>query len=191
MVRLWRVTRNRYGRAVYDALAAIGVTGTVMYEYSRPLDGTIQRDRDSPDGQFTIRRPSPERIAPIDAPVDELHPEEEIVAAFADDVPLGYLFLSIDATLEIDPLGRTLQFEGAYVRRVFVAPDHRNRGVATAMLTAACRRAAELGAKRATALVALDNTPSRRLFERCGFEPRRVRRYVRVGPLSHRSVSPT
>lgn len=191
MSELWRVTRNRYGRAVYEALKTVGITGTVMYEYSKELDGETGHEGGSGDGQYTVFQPSPERVTPIGAPVDELHPDEEIVAAFADDTPLGYLFLSVDATLEIDPLDQIRQFEGAYIRRVFVAPDHRGRGVATAMLTAACRRAADRDAGRATALVAVDNVPSRGLFERCGFEPRRVRRYARAGPFSYRSVEPT
>lgn len=190
MVRLWRVTRNRYGRAVYDTLRTIGITGTLMHEYSKTLEGETGREATSVDGPYTIRQPSPEQVTPIGAPVDELHPGEEPVAAFADDVPLGYLFLSVDASLRIDPLGRTRQFEGAYVRRVFVAPEHRGRGVATAMVAAACRRAVDRDARRATALVAVDNIPSRSLFERCGFEPRRVRRYVKAGPLSYRSTEP-
>jgi GNAT superfamily N-acetyltransferase len=182
MPALWRLTRNRYGRAVYDALARAGITATVMDEFVRSL-GTL------PDvGDDRIERCDPSTVARLDAPTGELLTDEEVLAAFEDGRAVGYLFLSVDATHRIHPLERPLSFEGAYLRRVFVAPDHRERGVASALVAAACERAQDRGADRASALVAVDNRPSRRLFERLGFSPRRRRRYARVGPLSHRSV---
>lgn len=38
MRRLWRLTRNRYGRAVYERLAAVGLTATWMTEYVASLE---------------------------------------------------------------------------------------------------------------------------------------------------------
>ena len=218
MPRLWRLTRNRYGRAAYDALARVGITATVMYEYVADLEdaatdggsGTETRSRTGAEtrgevesgaetdadadarteSEYAVEVCDPSTVAPLEAPVEELQSDELVVAALEDGRPRGYLFCSIDATHEIHPLERALSFEGAYIRRVFVDPDHRNRGIATAMVGETCRLARERGAERATALVALDNSPSRALFERHGFEPRRRRRYVRVGPLSHRSVRP-
>lgn len=186
MPRLWRLTRNRYGRAVYDALARIGVTATVMIEYVATLSDRERAGR--ADRSYALEVCDPDRVAALGAPVDELGPDERVVAALEDGTPRGYLFLSIDATHEIDPLERALTFDGAYVRRVFVDPAHRNREIATAMVAEACRRARDRGVDRATALVAVDNRPSRALFERQGFEPRRRHRYARVGPLSHRST---
>lgn len=61
---------------------------------------------------------------------------------------------------------------------MFVAPDSRGRGVATALVASACRLAAERGADRATAFAAVDNRPSRRLFERVEFDPERWERYA-------------
>ncbi|WP_226480498.1 GNAT family N-acetyltransferase [Natrinema amylolyticum] len=189
MPRLWRLTRNRYGRAAYDALARVGITATVMDEYVATLTED-QFDAPASNGErsYAIDVCEPARVASLDAPVDELEPDERIVAALEDGRARGYLFLSVDTAHEIGPLERTLAFDGAYVRRVFVDPAHRNRGIATAMVAEACRRARERGARRATALVAVDNAPSRALFERHGFEPRRRRRYVRVGPFSHRAT---
>ncbi|QCS41451.1 GNAT family N-acetyltransferase [Natrinema versiforme] len=186
MPQLWRLTRNRYGRAVYDALARIGITATVMYEYVATLeDAAVDGSEDS---SYEVAVCEPERVTGLDAPVAELRPDEMVVAALENETPRGYLFCSVDATHEIHPLERTLAFEGAYIRRVFVDPDHRNRGIATAMLAEACRQAHERGARQATALVALDNAPSRALFERHGFVPRRTRRYVRIGPFTHRTT---
>lgn len=186
MPQLWRLTRNRYGRAVYDALARVGVTATVMVEYVAPL-----ADADPPgsgDGSVAVERCDSERIEELDAPTGELLQDEDVLGAFVAGEPVGYLFLSMDATHEIHPLEESIEFDGAYVRRVYVDRSHRNEGVATALLTAAKRRAIERGAARTSALVAVDNRPSRALFEGRGFEPRRRHRYVRVGPLSHRSV---
>ncbi|WP_284008333.1 GNAT family N-acetyltransferase [Haloarcula pelagica] len=185
-MQLWRLTRNRYGRAVYDALADRGVTATSMIEYVAELGDETQ----IPDeGRFTVERTPPERVDPLDAPTAELLADESVVAAFDGETPLGYLFCSVDATHEIHPLERRVQFDGAYVRRVYVDPSHRNRGVATRLVADALARASDRGAERATALVAVDNRPSRALFERHGFAPRQKRRYVRVGPFSHRSVA--
>lgn len=188
MPQLWRLTRNPYGRAVYDALARVGITATVMIEYVAPLDDAPNQE--SVDGSLTIERCDPARIDALDAPTGELLADEEVLAAFADDGPAGYLFLSVDVAQEIHPLERTIQFEGAYVRRVYVDRAHRSEGVASALLMAAKQRATEREAQQATALVAVDNRPSRRLFEGRGFDARRKRRYVRVGPLSHRSDRP-
>jgi len=160
-MQLHRLVRNPYGRAVYDQLQAAGVTATVMSEYRRSLPVN-----DAPDpSAFHVERCEPAEVRALAAPTDELVEGEAIVGAFADRTPLGYLFCSVDTTLPIHPLERELSFEGAYVRRVFVAPKHRHRGVAGALLDHALAHAGERGAESATALVARDNVPSRALFE--------------------------
>lgn len=185
MVELWRLTRNRYGRACYDRLQALGVTATVMTEYVATLDDTV----DPPERpSLTVEQCDGGR--PLDAPTAELIDGEVVLAAFDGETPVGYLFYSTDATHRIHPLERELTFEGAYLRRVYVAPDHRQRGVASALVATARKRARREGADRATALVARDNVPSRALFESHGFEAVRDRRYVRLGSLSYRSQSP-
>lgn len=184
MVELWRLTRNRYGRACYDRLQAMGVTATVMTEYVTTLSG----ESEAPAGSsLSVGESDPERVAPLDAPTGELLDDEVVLGAFDEGTPLGYLFYSVDATHHIHPLERELSFDGAYLRRVYVAPEHRQRGVASALVAAAAERARRRGAGRATALVARDNVPSKALFESHGFEGVRDRRYVRVGPLSYRS----
>ena len=127
-------------------------------------------------------------VDPLGAPTGELRRGEVVLAAVEDGDPRGYLFLSVDAVHDIVPLERAVEFEGAYVRRVFVAPEHRQRGIASALLAAACEEASDRGATRATALVARDNAPSRMLFERHGFVSEREHLYARLGPLSVRTV---
>ena len=58
----------------------------------------------------------------------------------------------------------------AHVAQVAVHPRWRGRGLATALVGAACARAAEQGCTRATLLVAADNTPARSIYARMGFD---------------------
>lgn len=194
---LWRLTRNRYGRACYEWLGRRGVTATRMYEYvalARP-------DLDVPDpaGDVALAAFDPTELDRSSAPFDELLDEECVVGALdaedADGIDagsdlLGYLFLSPpELDHVVAPLEASLSFDGSYVRRVFVDPAARRRGIATALVALARRTAAErFGADRAVALVAADNRPSRRAFEGNGFAARRVRTYARVGPWSRRST---
>lgn len=50
-----------------------------------------------------------------------------------------------------------------------VAPDRRRRGLATALLEAACRRARDLGARACFLEVAVDNGAALALYRRTGF----------------------
>jgi GNAT superfamily N-acetyltransferase len=179
MVEVWRLVRNPYGRAAYDRLQSAGVTATLMTEYRSGLPASAAGN----DNAVTTDIVPPDRVARIGAPTAELRPEEAVVAALDGDDPVGYLFCSVGETHRIEPLERERTFDGAYVRRVFVSPDHRQRGVATALLSATCEWAADRGARTATALVARDNVPSRRLFEHNGFEAARAHLYIRLGPL--------
>lgn len=181
-MQLHRVARNPYGRAVYDHLQAAGVTATWMSEFVRSLD----RCRPAvPACPYDVRPCDPARVESLDAPTDELVDGETIIGAFADGTPAGYLFLSVDEAIDIHPLEREMTFEGGYVRRVFVSPEHRQQGVAQSLLERACCEASDRNAGRISALVARDNVPSRALFDSLDFRVVREHRYVRVGPLSH------
>lgn len=184
MPALWRLTRNRYGRALYDRLTAAGLTATWMTEY-RADPATVPT---AEEGAVETGVVDPAAVEPLDAPVAALRPGEDVIAGFVDGEPVGYLFHSVGVTHHIEPLERELTFDGGYLRRVFVEPAHRQRGVASALLARACERAARRGVTRVTALVARDNVPSRALFESHGFDPARRHLYGRFGPLAYRSV---
>lgn len=191
---LWRLTRNRYGRAVYDRLGRRGVTATRMYEYVAPAREAL--DVPAPAGDVTLAAFDADEFDRSESPFGELLDAEVVIAAVDGDADgdrdglVGRLFLSPPATEHaVSPLETTLTFDGAYVRRVFVDPAARRRGIATALVAAARRVAAErFDAGSTVALVAADNRPSRRAFASNGFEPTRVRTYARVGPWSHQSV---
>lgn len=207
MISLWRLTRNQYGRALYELLAQAGITATAMRKYAVNLpdktatevDKTIRTDNSShtsmrawtseSNPRFSIVS-CPDAAASLDAPLAERLPTETVLTAYEKGVARGYLFISVNRTVPIDVLECELSFNGAYIRRVYVDQAHRNRGVATALITAANRYAAALDATQAIALVAIDNRPSQALFETCGFTARSTRVYARIGPLSIRHQLP-
>ncbi|WP_210424887.1 GNAT family N-acetyltransferase [Halorussus halobius] len=182
---LWKFTRNRYGRALYDALADRGVTATRMYLYRAALDDVPAVE--PPAGvRFAVR--DPETLdADEYADFADPEPEDLAVVAESDGGVAGYLFLTDARPKRVDPLARTYDFEGAYVWRLFVAPPRRGRGIATALVNRALAVARdERDAESACALVAADNRPSQWVFETNGFERREARSYVRLGPCEFR-----
>ncbi|MEF8819808.1 MAG: GNAT family N-acetyltransferase [Haloferacaceae archaeon] len=180
----WRLVRNPHTRRVYEALKRAGVTATRMYEYV--AEGTPEA-RDPPPG-VGVAVHDPGDPATLDhAHAAERRPDEYAVVARVDGAPVGHLFASVDATHRIDPLERSLDVDGAYVRRVWVGPSCRGEGVASALLARALRATA---ADRTTALVAVDNRASRRLFAGTGFVARRAHTYVRLGPVALRRTTP-
>lgn len=191
MVPLWRLTRNRFGKRLHTALDAVGVTVSRLYEYRAPLPAADTAS--TPDG-VTIRPADP---APLSAsvPTDELIDTEAVLAAFdgddGGDTPVGYLFVSVDAAVPVPELRTTMPFDGGYVRRLYVDPDHRQRGIATALVDAAKGHAVDRGADAVVALVAVDNRPSQWVFESRGFERVARHAYDRLYGLERRRRTPT
>jgi GNAT superfamily N-acetyltransferase len=189
MLPLWRLTRNRFGKRLHAALDAAGITVSRLYEYRAPCppDG----DRPTPPADVTIRTVEPARL-PAAASVAELTDSESVLAAVDDAVDelAGYCFVSAGARIPVPELRTTMSFDGGYVRRLYVAPDHRQRGIATALVDAAGRHAADRDASGVAALVAVDNRPSQWTFEACGFEPVACHAYDRLGGLERRRRRP-
>ncbi|GGC69006.1 GNAT family N-acetyltransferase [Haloferax sulfurifontis] len=197
MPALWRLTRTETARRVYDALKARGLTATQMDEYVADADAA-DADRGPPAG-VEIRALDPEDARRFEARYDafsELRDDETAVCAFdgGPDVEralVGYLFLGDPGlTYHVHPLEADVTVPGGYVRRVFVAPEARNRGIATALVSRAVAVAAGQGAETVHALVARDNRPSQWTFESVGFRVARTRSYYRVGPWRRRRVKP-
>jgi len=181
MLPLWRLTRNRIGKRLHARLDDAGVTVSRLYEYRTPIpEGYVA---DSPDA-VSIGAADPDAL-PADAPADELVDRETPLVA-VDGSVVGYLFVSVDAAVPVPELHTDLAVDGAYVRRLYVDPDHRQRGIATGLVEAAKAFAADRGAADARALVAVDNRPSQWTFEACGFEPVARHAYDRLGPLDRR-----
>jgi ribosomal protein S18 acetylase RimI-like enzyme len=184
MLPLWRLTRNRFGKQLHATLDAVGVTVSRLYEYRVSLPPTDQRAT-PPDG-VTIRPAEPATL-PESVPTAELADAETVLAAIDDTAgPAGYLFVSVGSRVPVPELRTAVSFDGGYVRRLYVAPEHRRRGVATALVDAAKRHAADRDAADVAALVAVDNRPSQWTFESRGFERVARHAYDRVGRLERR-----
>lgn len=186
MPALWRLTRTDGARRLYEALKRVGVTGTRMYQYVADPRDDAGADADVDGVTFETR--TREEVDGEYEAFAELLPDERVLCAVDGGRIVGYLFVSLDARHHLHPLEETLRFDGGYVRRVFVHPDHRNRGIATALVSRAREWARERDADAVHALVALDNGPSRWTFEANGFEPRHEHVYYRLFGLTHRSI---
>jgi ribosomal protein S18 acetylase RimI-like enzyme len=181
---LWRLTRNRYGRRLYETLDAAGLTASLMVEYRRPA-----ADPPAPDAAgvgFETRDPGDLDESFRDA--KNLPETDLVVCATRDGERVGSLLLTL-GSVHVDVLDREFDPRGVYVWRVWVEPDHRGQGIGTGLVAAGVAAAAD-HADAASALVARDNVPSKRAFESVGFRPTRELWYLGVGPLSYRRERP-
>ncbi len=89
---------------------------------------------------------------------------------------LYLLFLNYDVYVE-EALRRY-----AYVSELFVREEARGAGIATALLAAAERIAAENGVARIAIGVLAGNAPADRLYAKLGFQPHYIER---IKPVSH------
>jgi GNAT superfamily N-acetyltransferase len=196
MIPLWRLTRNRHARRLYDGLAAVGVTATSMTEFEAEATDRDEPEADvaGPDDVTFVAAPAADDpIAGLDldlsVPVSLLDGEWAVIARTADRV-VGRALVSAGRHPYVEPLRTELSFDGAYVRRVFVDRSRRNEGIATRLvaMTRAVAGAA-FAAETIHALVAADNIPSRRVFVSNGFRSVRRHDYVRVLDLEKRRVT--
>jgi len=197
VIPLWRLTRNRMARRIYDRLKAAGITATRMIEFATGLSASPGRegpaDRQVPGVSFVVVPPgegAPARLEFDDAvSVSRLDGEWAVVAT-AEDRMVGRVLVSVDRSPYVDPLGETVVFDGAYVRRVYVSREWRNNGIATRLVGEATAVATDrLGEDSAHALIAGDNRPSQRAFAACGFRPVRRHDYVRLFGVERRRVT--
>jgi RimJ/RimL family protein N-acetyltransferase len=92
-----------------------------------------------------------------------------VVLARRNGATVGCCCLS-DRPVYVPELQRRLDFDGAYLWRLYVDPEMRGRGVWSAIVARAVRASAgAFDADRTVALVAPDNLPSRKAFRNVGF----------------------
>jgi GNAT superfamily N-acetyltransferase len=192
VIPLWRLTRNRYARRVYDALAAVGVTATRMVEFEAPA-GDAGAAVDPPGGVAVEAVPAGDAADRYDMefpiPASPLDGEWVVVARDGDRA-VGRALVSAGREPYVEPLGTSLSFDGAYVRRVYVDRERRNEGIAKRLVgeTLAVARE-EFGVDTAHALIAADNRPSQWVFEANGFRPVRRHDYLRAFGLERRRTT--
>lgn len=185
-VPVWKLTRTSLGRRVFDALADAGVVFSRLEQFERPLEGPLP-ERSVPEG-ISLRVDAPAAFSlagRMDRP--ELADRDRLVAAVADDRVVGVQPVTIDRPFRVEPLERTIDFDGAYFWGIYVDPEWRRRGVATALVARALSFVAERTDRtRVQALVGADNVPSKRMLTGVGFERNGVRSYYRLFGLRRR-----
>ena len=190
MVQYWRFTRTSTARTLYDVFKRVGLTATRMYEYEASITELDSETLSPVPSGVRLERVAPGDVHSLAGDIDfsrpvEPHEREWVVVAYVGDMPVGRALVGDEEAPYVEPLERSITVSGAYVRRVFVHPDHRGAGVASrTVLDAMAVARDELTCDTATALVAVDNEPSRRLFEGRGFRRVRTHDYLRVGALS-------
>lgn len=179
---LWRVTRHRTVRRLYERLDAAGVFCAQLDRFERDAAQLQAVDGGGPEG-VSLRVTTAADHVPAhleDAPVA---PGDRVVVVSREGDVVGCCCLS-DRPVYVPELHRRLTFDGAYLWRLYVEPEHRGRGVGTAIVARAVDASATvLDADRTVALVAPDNVPSRRAFRRLGFRP--TERFTSVGVPGH------
>lgn len=184
--RLWRLTRNDYGRRLYKALARLGVKVSLMYVYARSLDDVS--DCDTPiDGSLTLETRRGSDLERTDGAFDELGHTDIVVVARSNETDVGQVFLSISRPVYADPVEMDVGTDTAYIWQLHVDQEYRQRGIGTALVDRACQVATREAVSSVTALVAVDNVPSQCLFETNGFERRSLITYAYLFGIEHRS----
>ncbi|RKD97186.1 GNAT family N-acetyltransferase [Halopiger aswanensis] len=195
---LWKLTRNPVGRALYDRVSGRGLQFASLELYRRPADtdeGTADSSATAGDDSARLEFTVHESAATVDADVPykpaEADEADLLVLGHLDGEVVGQVFLNRDETY-VHELEARLSIDGAYVWRLYVDPDYRNRGFGAELLAGAIAAVRDRwGVVDLYALIADDNLPSRRLFEGHGFVPESQFRYVRVGAFSKRWQSPS
>ena len=129
--------------------------------------------------RLDIRRLVPEEIEGVGAVLGLARLEQGdgfYLVAWEDEEPIGHAYLALSDPPELQD--------------VSVRPEHRRRGVASALSAAAERAARTRGFDRIRLTVGLENAPAQALYRRCGYvdsglPPKRVQGtiMVRSGPL--------
>ena len=195
MIPIWRLTRNRYTRRLYESLGTIGVTAIRMIEYV--ADAGDQSRVDESDRSLTVSfvaaPATDDSLARYDldftGPISFLNGEWVVVATVADEA-VGRVLVSAGGEPYITPLRKRLAFDGAYVRRLYVDRTWRGNGIATRLIQNALRIAEdELNEKVVSALITPHNKPSHWAFETNGFRPVRCHDYARALGIEYRRVT--
>ena len=115
--------------------------------------------------EFSLEVNAPLTVEHIEIALEPLldNPSLGDVWVIEGDQPIGYLVITWGWGIESGG-------KEALIDELFVVPQARSQGLATAMLQAALNRAQELGTKAVFLETELDNPKSRDLYKRLGFQ---------------------
>jgi ribosomal protein S18 acetylase RimI-like enzyme len=120
-------------------------------------------DAGAKDGRgIEVRELTQEETAQVDAvlPLSRLDGAQTYLVAWLDDDPVGHAHIA----------WRDTKLGLPEIQDVFVRPDRRRRGAASALNGAAERLAAARGYDRISVSASVDNVVARRLYEQLGYE---------------------
>lgn len=190
---VWKLTRTPLARRAFEALDDLGVTAARLEELRRPLTEPLP-GYELPEHVSLRVDSGPERALGEHADRPELADTDRVVSAVAE-TPAGERVVGVQpiataGSVRVAPLDRRVDFDGAYCWGLYVDPDWRRRGIATALVARAFEDVAERSEQSSVhVLVGADNVPSRRLVESLGFERERVRSYCRAFGVERRRQS--
>ncbi|WP_175409257.1 GNAT family N-acetyltransferase [Streptomyces sp. TRM64462] len=145
-----------------SASASASASAPFLIRPARPGDADVLSHLDHATWS-TLHAVTPRPQPPFDPFFDADHRTEDyLVADLGDGRPVGYIRIGMATRLACNTHVRQIQ-------GLVVAESVRGRGVARALLRAACDEARRRGAVRMTLRVLGHNTPARRLYEAEGF----------------------
>lgn len=186
-VPVWKLTRTRPARRLYDTLVAAGLHVSVLDQFSHDLAGAPPAVGPLPEPVAVETARAADRPARWGFSDPALEDDHLLLAAVADGDVVGRALLSTGGPVHVAELDRTLAFDGGYLWGLVVDPDWRRRGIASVLLETALARLHRDGTAALHALVAPDNHPSLALFRGHGFAPERRHVYVNALGLAYRS----
>ncbi len=147
----WRDSRALRLAALSDEVASIAFTTSYAEASVRPDDLWQEQARGSS----------------VDAGSDAV--ARQFVAVTEDGRGVGTVVALLEAGGEADVGGALVEERGGYIAAVYLAPEHRGRGLLTDLLTAATDWLREHALLRVRLFVHEDNVRAQRAYEKVGF----------------------
>lgn len=128
-VPIWKLTRTTTARRLYEALTAVGLKVSVLDLFSRgvsdvPVETSGLPESPRKDHPVSSSKPTLLWHGPPDWTVDDagLESDHRVIGAIAQGDLVGVTLLSLDGPVYIEPLVRTVAFDGGYLWGVEVDP---------------------------------------------------------------------
>ncbi len=167
---LWKLTRNRYSQFARAKLNQAGFIRMSLLLYRLDLE-----DWKPGEGPEVIDGPVPYKI---DSYLGAI-----VASRLSDGETVGYMHYT-SGMVYVPEVEKKMLMDGQYIYRVLTDPQMRRRGVGKNLMQRTINEIVkenEGKARYVFAIIAVDNLPSRKLFEGAGFLPIKKLQYTRMG----------